>query len=124
MPTLLEEYKQKTDEHQKQFISMTVRIDAQENMASLHEANDFNQGLMRIATDDAARVAAAAILSLYTSHRAGLGIVSAKEITVTKDQDGWKCVMFRKNAFQGEVVFDKDGKVVSVKKASIRPLPS
>jgi hypothetical protein len=124
LPALVKEYQRKTEEYQQQFISMTVSIDAQENMAPLYEANDFNRGLMRIATDSDARIGAAAILSLYISDRAGPGIVSAKEVTVTKNENGWKCVMSRKNAFRGEVVFDRDGKVISVTKAYMGPLPS
>jgi hypothetical protein len=124
LPALLEEYERKRDEHQKRFISMTVRIDEQENMAPLYEANDFNQGLMRIATDDDARIAAAAILSLYSSGRAGPGIVSAREVTVTGTENGWSCGVSREKAFRGEVVFDRYGKVVSVTKAYIGPLPS
>jgi hypothetical protein len=124
LPELLEEYKQKMDEYQKQFISMTIRIDEQENMAPLYEANDYNQGLMRVATDDDAGIAAAAILSLYGSDRVAPGIVSAKEVTVTRSENGWTCSVFRENAFRGEVVFDKEGKCVSVTKVYVGPMPS
>jgi hypothetical protein len=124
LPELLEEYKQKMDDYQKQFVSMTLRIDEQETMAPLYEAVDYNQGLMRVATDDDARIAAAAILSLYLSDRVGPGIVSAKEVTVTRSDEGWSCSVFRENAFRGEVVFDKDGKCVSVAKTYMGALPS
>jgi hypothetical protein len=124
LPELLEEYKQKMDEYQNQFISMTIKIDEQETMAPLYEAVDYNQGLMRVATDDDARIAAAAILSLYSSERVGPGIVSAKEVTVTRSDEGWSCSVFRENAFRGEVVFDKEGKCVSVAKTYMGALPS
>jgi hypothetical protein len=124
LPELLEAYRQKMDEYQKQFISATIRIDAQENMTPFYEAEDFNQGLMRITTDDDARISAAAILSLYGSDHVGPGIVNAKEVTVTKTENGWSASVFRENAFRGEVVFDKDGKVVSMKKVYAGPLPS
>src|SRR5262245_28328208 len=124
LPELLEEYKQKMDVYQNQFVSMTLKIDEQETMATLYEAVDYNQGLMRVTTDDAARISAAAILSLYSSDRVGPGIVSAKEVTVTKSDDGWSCSVFRENAFQGAVVFDKEGKCVSVSKVYVGPLPS
>jgi hypothetical protein len=124
LPELLKEYEQKMDEYQKQFISMTIRIDEQETMAPLYEAEDYNQGLMRVTTDDDARVCAAAILSLYGSDRARPGIVTAKEVTVTRNENGWSCGVFRENAFRGEVVFDKDGKCVSMKKVYAGPMPS
>jgi hypothetical protein len=124
LPELVAEYQQKLDEYQKQFISMTIQIDAQERMTPLYEAEDFNQGLMRITTDDDARISAAAILSLYGSDRVGPGVVTAKEITVTRSEDGWKCSVFRENAFRGEVVFDKDGKCVSMSKVYAGPLPA
>jgi hypothetical protein len=124
LPELLKEYEQKMDEHRKQFISITVRIDEQERITSLYEAEDYNQGLMRVTTDDDARICAAAILSLHGSDRVGPGIVTAKEVTVTRIENGWSCSVFRENAFRGEVVFDKDGKCVSMKKVYAGPLPS
>ena len=124
LPELIEDYRQKLDAHQKQFVSMTIRIDEQETMAPLYETNDYNQGLMKVTTDDDARICAAAILSIYCSERVGPEIVSAKEVTVTRTENGWSCSMFRENAFQGEVLFDKDGKCVSVTKVYIGPLPS
>jgi hypothetical protein len=124
LPELVAEYKQKMDEYQKQFVSLTMRIDEQERMTPLNEAEDYNQGLMRITTDDDARIGAAAILSLYGSDRVGPGIVNAKEVTVTRSENGWICSVFRENAFRGEVVFDKDGKFVSMTKEYAGPLPS
>ncbi|HEX5081356.1 MAG TPA: hypothetical protein VFY40_04885 [Blastocatellia bacterium] len=124
LPELLEEYRQKMDEYQNQFVSMAFKIDEQETMAPLYEAVDYNQGLMRVTTDDDARISAAAILSLFSSGRVGPGIVSAKEVTVTRSDEGWSCSVFRENSFQGQVVFDKEGKCVSVSKAYIGPMPS
>jgi hypothetical protein len=124
LPELVKEYELKMDEYHKQFISLTVRIDEQERMAPLYEAEDYNQGLMRVTTDDDARISAAAILSLYGSDRVGPEIVTAKEVTVTRSENGWTCSVFRENAFRGEVVFDKDGKCVSMKKVYAGPLPS
>jgi hypothetical protein len=124
LPELVEEFKRKLEEHNKQFISLTIKIDAQERMTPLNEAEDYNQGLMRVTTDDDARISAAAILSLYGSDSVGPGIVTAKEVRVTRSENGWLCRVFRENAFWGEVVFDKDGKCVSMKKVYAGPLPS
>ncbi|HEY6402190.1 MAG TPA: hypothetical protein VI479_12315 [Blastocatellia bacterium] len=124
LPELLEEYQRKMDEYQKQFVSLTIRINDLEAMTSLYEAADYNQGLMRVTTDDDARICAAAILSLYGSDHVGPEIVTAKEVTVTRTEDGWSCSVVRENAFRGAVVFDRDGKVVSMTKAYIGPLPS
>ena len=124
LPELIEEFEQRMVEYQKQFISLTIRIDEQEQMAPLYGAEDYNQGLMRVTTDDDARISAAAILSLYGYDLVGPGIVAAKEVTVTRSENGWTCSVFRKNAFRGEVVFDKDGKCVSMTKVYAGPLPS
>jgi hypothetical protein len=124
LPELLQEHKQKMEEHRKQFVSMTIRIDQLDTMAPLYQAEDYNQGMMRVTTDDYARICAAAILSLYYSDRVGPGIVTAKEVTVTRTENGWTCSVFRENAFRGEVVFDKDGKCVSMRKVYAGPLPS
>ncbi len=124
LPELLQEYELRMEAYQKEFISLTVRIDEQESVASLYAAEDYNQGLMRVTTDDDARIVAAAVLSVYCAERVGPGIVSAKEVNVTRTENGWSCSVFRENAFRGEVVFDKDGKVVSMKKEYAGPLPS
>ncbi|MBO0725325.1 MAG: hypothetical protein J2P52_06975 [Blastocatellia bacterium] len=127
LPELLEEYDRKMEEYQKQFISLTFRIDEQGGIKSLQE-EDYNQGyyqgLMRVTTDDEARICAAAILSLYNSDRVGPEIVTAKEVTVTRTEKGWSCGALRENAFQGAVVFDNDGKCVSVTKTYMGALPS
>jgi hypothetical protein len=127
LPELLEEYERKMVEYQKEFISLTFRIDEQGGMKSLQEedySQGYNQGLMRITTDDEARICAAAILSLYISDRAGPEVVTAKEVDVTRSEKGWSCSVHRENAFQGAVFFDNDGKCVSVTKTYMGPLPS
>jgi len=124
LPELVEAYEQKMGEYQKHFISMTIGIDEQERMAPLDEVEDYNQGLMRVTTDEDARIAAAAILSLYGSDRVGPEIVSAKEVIVTGSENGWSCSVFRENAFRGQVVFDKNGRCVSMTKVYAGPLPS
>jgi len=113
---LHEEYRLKMEEHQKQFISLTMRMDEQGRMTPIYKAGDYNQGMMRVTTDDDARICAAAILSLYCSDIVRPEIVTAKEVAVTRNENGWSCSVFRENAFRGEVVFDKDGKCVSMTK--------
>jgi hypothetical protein len=115
LPELLEEYELKLDKYQKEFISLTVRIDAQGRITPHYEV-DYNMGMMRVTTDEDAKICAAAILSLHSSDNVGPGVISAKEITVAKSENGWSCSVDRENEFQGEVYFDKDGKCTSVTK--------
>jgi len=125
LPELLEEHQLRMEEYQKQFISLIIRIDGEGKITPLHEEEDYNQGMMRVATDEDAKICAAAILSLYSSDdRVGPGIVAAKEVTVTRTENGWSCSVHRENAFQGEVIFDKEGKLVSATKTYAGPLPS
>jgi hypothetical protein len=116
LPELHAEFERKMDEHQKQFISLSVRIDQQGRMAPLYKAEDYNQGLMRVTTDEDARICAAAILSVYCSDSVRPEIVTATEVAVTRSENGWVCSVVRENAFRGAVVFDKDGKCVSMTK--------
>ena len=125
LPELIEEHQRKLEVYQQQFISLIIRIDAEGRITLLHEEEDYNQGMMRVATDEDAKICAAAILSMYSSDdRVGPGIVAAKEVTVTRSENGWSCSVHRENAFQGEVLFDKEGKIVSVTKTYTGPLPS
>jgi hypothetical protein len=121
---LLEEFEVKMKAYQEQFISLTMSFDEQGKMAPMQKAEDYNQGLMRITTDEDAKIAAAAILSLYYSDRVGPGIIAATEVTVTRSENGWSCSVDRENDFQGTVIFDKDGKLVSVTKTYTGSLPS
>jgi hypothetical protein len=91
LPDLLEEYQRKLVEYQKQFISLTISIDEQGRITPYHKAEDYNLGLMKITTDEDAKIAAAAILSLYGSDRVGPGSVAAKEVTLTRGEKGWSC---------------------------------
>ena len=113
---LHEEFARKMEEHQKQFVSLTMRIDEQGRMTPIYKAGDYNQGLMRVTTDEDARICAAAILSVYCSDSVRPEIVIAKEVAVTRSENGWSCSVVRENAFRGEVVFDKAGKCVSMTK--------
>ncbi len=122
---LLDEHQRKLEEHQKQFISLTMRIDEEGKITPLHEEEDYNLGMMRVTNDEDAKICAAAILSLYSSDdRVAPGLVAAKEVTVTRSGSGWSCSVHRENAFEGEVVFDKEGKIVSATKTYAGPLPS
>jgi len=124
LPELLEEHQRLMDLYQKQFISLTMRID-DGKITPLHEEEDYNQGMMRVTNDEDAKICAAAILSLYSSDdRVAPGLVAAKEVTVTSSGSGWSCGVHRENAFEGEVIFDKEGKIVSVTKTYAGPLPS
>jgi hypothetical protein len=125
LPELIEEHQRMMDVYQKQFISLIIGIDEQGRIRLFHEEEDYNPGMMRVATDEDAKICAAAILSLYSSDdRVGPGIVSAKEVAVTRSEKGWSCSVNRENAFQGEVIFDSDGKCVSVTKTYMGPTPS
>jgi hypothetical protein len=125
LPELLEEHQRRMEVYQKEFISLTMRMDEEGRMTPLHEEEDYNLGMMRVTNDEDAKICAAAILSLYSSDdRVSPGIVSAKEFTVTRSENGWTCAVHRENAFQGEVVFDKEGKLVSATKTYAGPLPS
>jgi hypothetical protein len=125
LPELIEEHQRRMEEHQKQFISLVMRIDEEGKITPLHEEEDYNLGMMRVATDEDAKICAAAILSMYSSDdRVSPGIVAAKEVTVTRTENGWSCSVHRENAFQGEVLFDKEGKLVSATKTYAGPLPS
>lgn len=123
LPELHEAFAKETEEYQKHFISLTVRIDAQGTITPLYGAEDYNPGMMRVTTDEYAKICAAAILSLYGSDRVGPVVVSANEISANRNENGWSCSMHRENAFRGEVVFDRDGKCVYMMKAYEGSLP-
>lgn len=116
VPELIEAYRRNAAAYQKTFISLSISIDERGKIIPLQKPKDYNSGLMKVKTDEDARIAAAAVLSLQGAGRAGPGAVAAKEVTVSKSEKGWSCRVQRPNAFWGVVVFDADGKCTGVAK--------
>jgi hypothetical protein len=93
-------------------------------VTALKTPEDFNAGLMPIKTDDDARIAAAAILSLPDGGLLPPGRVEAKEVAVGKGDKGWTCTVNRPQGIRGFVNFDSNGKCVAVTKQANLVLPS
>jgi hypothetical protein len=120
---LQEAFRRQEEEFRKTYIALTVRVDEEGKVIPLAKPEDFNTGLMKVAGDDDARTAAAAILSLWGQDRVGPGVVDPKDVTVTRTDKGWSCVVQRRNAFQGTVTFDTDGQCTAVSKTYTGPQP-
>jgi hypothetical protein len=116
-----EAYKRNLADFQKNFISLTVAVGADGKVVPLKEPADFNQGLMKVASDSDAATAAAAILSLHGEGQVGPGGVAAKDVQVTKSDKGWSCQLQKRNAFQGTVLLSAEGKCTSVSKVYTGP---
>jgi hypothetical protein len=119
---LQEDFRRRSEEFRKSFISVTVSIDGADALKELREANDFNQGLMKVKSDEDARTAAAAILSLYGSGRVGPGPVAAKDLTGAASDKGWSWQV-RTRFFHGSVTLDANGQCTAVSKVYTGPLP-
>lgn len=126
MPRLIENYKQAMQEYQKHSLRITVGIDSKQRADTFRTAQDFNLGLMPVKTDDDARIAAAAILSLMGDDQVHPGAISAREVSVTRTQSGWTCLVTRNKAFDGKVVFDSSGRCTNATKNLnyIPPMPA
>lgn len=126
MPRLIESYKQAMQEYQKHSLRITVGIDSKQHAETFRTAEDFNLGLMPVKTDDDARIAAAAILSLMGDDQVHPGAISAREVSVTRTQSGWTCLVTRSRAFDGKVIFDSSGRCTSATKNLnyIPPMPA
>ena len=119
-----EAHQQRLKEFSQTHISVTARVDDQDRVVPLLRAADFNTGLMKVADEQDARTAAAAILSLYGHDQVPPGEVSPREVTVTRTDKGWSCQVQRRNAYQGDVTLDANGKCTAVSKVYAGPLPS
>ncbi len=120
---LIDAYRRKLVEFQKTALSLSVGFDDKNEIAPLTKPQDFNVGLMKVQSEDDARFAAAAVLSLYGSDRVGPSVVAAREVMVTKSPKGWTCTVERRNAFAGTALFDVAGKCTSVSKTYAGPVP-
>jgi hypothetical protein len=124
LPELIERHRQASEEFRKNFISLTVAAN-RDDFRPLGNPESYQEGLMAVKNDDDAKVAAAAILSLHASSgiQTGPAVITADQVKVQKTDKGWTCTAQKQFNFQGTVQFDANGKVLSVSKISIAPLP-
>ncbi len=116
LPDVLERYRTKLAEHQKHSLRLTVGLDAKNNVSAYQQAKDFNTGLIPVKSEGAVKVATAAILSLIGDDKVYPQVINAKEVIVTATQSGWIGKASRPRGFDGEVVFDRQGNVISATK--------
>lgn len=115
-PEVIERYKQALAEHEKHSLRITVGIDNQQRSDTFQTAENFNTGLMPVKTDEDARIAAAAILSLIGNDQVHPGVIHASEVTVTGTRFGWTCRVTQTKGIDGTVVFDPSGRCTSARK--------
>lgn len=117
LPDLIERYKRDLEEYRKgDFISLTVSIDEQ---ARIMPVGDYNLGLMKIGNDVDARTAAIAILSLANPG----SFPTAKNLQVTKNDQGWTCKQTIGGTGNDTVQFKPDGTCTGVSRTSLPTLP-
>src|SRR5579872_4687837 len=116
-------YRRKVEEIRKNYVSLTARVDDRGQVVPLRKPKDYNGGLKKVASDNDARAASAAILSLYGSGQISPGVVKVSEVRVTKSDKGWSYRVNRPRAFQGAVTFDPEGQCTGVSKVYTGPRP-
>ena len=126
LPELIEAHKKRTEEWLKSAsLRMAVLIDDKGNITVLKKPEDFAAAIKEIKTDAEAKVAAAAVLSLFNVEAVAPAAVPAKDVKVTKTDKGWTCTYEKERAFKGTVTMDARGKVTAATKELnfIMPLP-
>lgn len=125
MPNLIERHKRAMEEYQKHSLRLTVGVDQLQRTTSFQNVEDFNSGLMPVKSDQDAKIAAAAILSLINGDQVHPGVISAGEVSVTGTNFGWTCKVKQAHGIDGTVVFDPSGRCVSATKKLnyIPPVP-
>lgn len=114
--TLQQTYNEQLAEYRKHSLRLTVAIDAEGQLRALRAPSDFNAGLAPVSTDESARVAAAAILSLVGDQHAAPGVISAREVAITRSNGGWVAVVMQPRGVTGKVEFDQHGRCVAITK--------
>ena len=118
-----EAHRRRVEDIRKNYVSLTVRIDAKGQIVPLRLPQDYNGGLMKVASDEDARTAAAAILSLRECAHVAPVAVDPKNIAVTQSNKGWSCEAKGKGFFRGTVTFDAAGQCTAVSKFYAGPFP-
>jgi hypothetical protein len=124
LPELIERHRRAMEEYKKHSLRITVLIDG-DKVKAMRKHEDFNTGLMAVTTDDEARIAAAAILSMLDADHVAPGRVDAKDVKVESSGKGWVCSYSKPMSVDGKVTFNADGKCTAVEKRPnfIMPLP-
>ncbi len=117
MPELLAAYKQKMEEYRKHSLRLTVGINEKGFATAYRTPKDFNVGLRPVNSDETAKVAAAAILSLMDADQIGPRPIGAQEVTVERTKSGWSCQVAQAQGIKGTVTFDKSGQCTSAAKS-------
>lgn len=123
LPELIKDFEARSKDYRENFISAVLRVDDAGKVVPVGgKPEQFNDELMAVAGEDDAKVAAAAVLSLFASEGGPPGDVKASEVKVSKTDKGWQGVVNRKDEYEGTVDFDAKGKVTGVVKNSTAPV--
>lgn len=120
--SVIEAYEARMKIYLEKQISVCALIDREGKVRALLKPTDYNLGLMPVANEAEAKIAAAAILSFHGKGLTGPGIVSAKQVEIEKTSAGWTC-QASDRFFAGTVLFNGKGQVTAVSKNYIGPLP-
>ena len=116
MPELIAEYKAKMEEYRKDSLRIAVGIKQNGTAVAYQTAKDFNVGLVAVKSEESARTAAAAILSLMDGDQIAPAPVPVEDVKVEKTENGWSCRVAQTGGIAGRVFFDEKGQVTQVAK--------
>ena len=126
LPEVIAAHERAMEEYQQHSLRITIGIDERGHVHPLRTPEDFNVGLQPVKSNEEARTAAAAILSLLGAEQASPGALSAKDVSVAHSEGGWSCHLSQKpQGIQGTVTFDAAGRCLSASKSLnyTRPVP-
>lgn len=116
-------YRLRVEDIRTNYVSLAVRIDEKGRVVPLLKPQDYDGGLSKVAGDEDARTAAAAILSLHGCNHVARAAVDSKDVAVKKTDKGWSCSYRGKGPFRGTVTFDAEGKCTATSKSYAGPYP-
>ena len=123
IPEAIQAYEARVKDYRDNYVSVTVRVDSAGKVFPLAKVADYNETLMPVTNGEDVKTATAVVLSLFGSRQVSPGLVQAKEVTVTKTDQGWYGAVDRQHHFQGTVGFNNKGQVTTITKNYTGPLP-
>ncbi len=120
---LIDAYQKRMQDFRDNYITVTLSLDNQGAISPLKTPGDYNNGLIAVKTDAAARIACAAILSLSDGSNTCPEALTAGEIQLENSAKGWQGRIMKRNKFQGTVQLNPEGKCIGVTRLNLRPLP-
>lgn len=123
LPELLRAHEAAASRHARDKVSLVMSVDGAGRVGPMRKAADFMRGLRRPRTDADRRTVAAAVASLTAGRYAPAGEITAQQVDLVREGEGWIGTGMKERARLVSVELDRRGRVIRVNAGDLVSLP-